>query len=48
MIYEGVYGGVRNVKAHSLDHDLNEQKAGQYLVMLSLLARRVDECKIRI
>ncbi len=47
MIYEGVYGGVRNVKAHSLNHDLNEQNASQYLVMLSLLARRVDECKDR-
>lgn len=48
MIYEGVYGGVRNVKAHSLNHDLNEQKAAQYLVTLSLLARRVDECTDRI
>lgn len=46
-VYEGVYLGVRNVKAHSLTHDLDQRKAGQYLVMLSLLARRVDECKIR-
>jgi uncharacterized protein (TIGR02391 family) len=47
QIYEGIYTGVRNVKAHSLEHDLNDQKAAQYLVMLSLLARRVDECKDR-
>jgi uncharacterized protein (TIGR02391 family) len=47
QIYQGVYTGVRNVKSHSLTHDLNEQKAAQYLVMLSLLARRVEECKAR-
>lgn len=47
MIYEGVYTGVRNVKAHTLEHDLDEKKAAQYLVMLSLLASRVDECKLR-
>ncbi|WKB50901.1 TIGR02391 family protein [Eleftheria terrae] len=47
MIYEGVYTGVRNVKAHSLTHDLNAVKAAQYLVMLSLLARRIDEAKVR-
>lgn len=47
QIFQGVYTGVRNVKSHSLTHDLNPQKAAQYLVMLSLLARRVDECKVR-
>ncbi len=47
QIYEGIYTGVRNVKAHSLTHDLDEQKAAQYLVTLSLLARRVEECKVR-
>lgn len=47
QIYEGIYMGVRNVKAHSLNHDLNEQKAAQYMVMLSLLARRVVECRDR-
>mgnify|MGYP003601586122 FL=1 len=47
LIYEGIYTGVRNVKAHSLNHDLNEQKAAQYLVTLSLLARRVEECNDR-
>lgn len=47
MIFEGVYTGVRNVKAHSLAHDLTKVKAAQYLVTLSLLARRVEECKLR-
>lgn len=47
QIYEGFYIGVRNVKAHSLQHDLDERKAAQYLVALSLLARRVEECKLR-
>lgn len=47
QIFEGIYTGVRNPKAHTLDHDLNVQKAGQYLVILSLLARRVDESKLR-
>lgn len=47
MIFEGVYTGVRNVKAHSLSHDLTEAKTIQYLVTLSLLARRVEECRPR-
>ena len=47
QIYEGIYTEVRNVKAHSLNHDLNEQKTIQYLVTLSLLARRVEECRDR-
>lgn len=42
-IFRGLYRGVRNPKAHSLNHDLNELKAGQYLVLASLLMRRVVE-----
>jgi uncharacterized protein (TIGR02391 family) len=42
-ILEGAYQGIRNPKAHSLIHDLDERKAAEYLVFLSLLARRVDE-----
>ena len=34
-------------KAHSLNHDLNEQKAAQYLITLNLLARRAEESKDR-
>ncbi|KQW43294.1 MULTISPECIES: TIGR02391 family protein [unclassified Roseateles] len=47
LVYEGIFTGVRNVKSHSLAHDLTKEKAAQYLVMLSLLARRVEECKER-
>ena len=43
MVLQGVYRGVRNPKAHTLQHDLTALKAAQYLVMASLLARRIDE-----
>lgn len=42
-IFKGFYRGVRNPKAHSLVHDLDAKKAGQHLVMASLLACRIDE-----
>lgn len=45
QIFKGAYQGIRNPKAHSLEHDLTEHKAAQYLVFASLLARRVDEAK---
>ena len=44
-IIRGAFRGIRNPKAHSTKHDLNELKAAQYLVFASLLARRVEECK---
>lgn len=44
-IFRGFYRGVRNPKAHSLVHDLNAEKAGQYLVLASLLMRRVMEAR---
>nr|QJS06383.1 hypothetical protein [Polaromonas sp.] len=47
QIYQGIYTGIRNPSAHTLDHDLDAFKAAQYLVMMSLLARRVDESKNR-
>lgn len=43
QIYQGAYIGIRNPKAHSLQHDLTEEKAAQYLVFASLLARRVAD-----
>ncbi len=43
QILTGAYIGIRNPKAHSLHHDLDENKAAQYLVFASLLARRVSE-----
>lgn len=46
QIFKGVYQGVRNPKAHSLTHDLTEEKAAQYLVLSSLLARRVEDATL--
>ena len=43
QIFQGTYQGIRNPKAHSLTHDLTREKASQYLVFASLLARRLDE-----
>jgi len=43
LILQGVYRGIRNPRAHSLQHDLTALKAAQYLVLASLLARRVEE-----
>ena len=43
QILQGAYQGVRNPKAHSLQHDLDRRKAAEYLIFASLLARRVAE-----
>ena len=45
QLFSGSYQGIRNPKAHSLNHDLTEIKASQYLVHASLLARRVSEAQ---
>ena len=45
-IYRGAFKGIRNPKAHSLTHDLDQLKAAQYLVLASLLARRIDEARL--
>jgi uncharacterized protein (TIGR02391 family) len=45
QIFQGAYKGIRNPKAHSLQHNLNKHKAAQYLVFASLLARRIEEAK---
>jgi uncharacterized protein (TIGR02391 family) len=45
QIFKGAYQGIRNPKAHSLTHDLTPEKAVQYLVFASLLARRIEEAK---
>ena len=39
------YSGIRTPKAHSMTHDLTAIKAAQYLVLASLLARRIDEAR---
>lgn len=46
QIYKGAYQGIRNPKAHSLTHDLTPEKAAQYLVFASLLARRAEEAEV--
>lgn len=46
QILQGTYLGIRNPKAHSLVTDLDQSKAAQYLVFISLLARRVSEAKL--
>jgi uncharacterized protein (TIGR02391 family) len=43
QILQGAYIGIRNPKAHSLTHDLDDVKAAQYLIFASLLARRIYE-----
>lgn len=48
QILSGAFIGVRNPKAHSLEHDLNARVAAEYLVFASLLARRVHEAKLLI
>jgi uncharacterized protein (TIGR02391 family) len=46
QIIQGAFTGIRNPKAHSVRHELTEQKAGQYLVLASLLARRITEASV--
>jgi len=46
QIFKGAFQGIRNPKAHSLTHDLNAEKAAQYLIFASLLVRRLDEAKV--
>lgn len=43
QIIQGSFTGIRNPKAHSVRHDLTEHKAAQYLILASLLARRITE-----
>ncbi len=45
QILQGAFRGIRNPKAHSLVTDLDEEKAAQYLIFASLLARRIEESK---
>jgi uncharacterized protein (TIGR02391 family) len=47
QIYKGAFQGIRNPKAHSLTHDLTEEKAAQYLIFASLLARRIEDAKLQ-
>lgn len=46
QMVSGAFTGIRNVKAHSLKHDLDDTKALQYLVFASLLARRIEKAVV--
>lgn len=46
QIFQGAYVGIRDPKSHTLKHDLTREKAAQYLIFASLLARRVEEAKL--
>jgi uncharacterized protein (TIGR02391 family) len=48
QIMQGMYLGIRNPKAHSLQHDLDERKTAEYLVFASLVVRRVVEAEFRM
>jgi uncharacterized protein (TIGR02391 family) len=43
QILKGLYQGVRNPNAHTLNHAIGERDAAQYLVMASLLAQKIDD-----
>ena len=46
QIFQGAFVGIRDPKSHTLIHDLTREKAAQYLIFASLLARRVEEAKL--
>ena len=46
QILKGAYQGIRNPNAHSLKHDLTQVEAAQYLVLASLLTRRIEEAEV--
>ncbi len=45
QILKGAYQGIRNPNAHSLNHDLTQVEAAQYLVLASLLTQRIEEAE---
>ena len=45
QLFQGANRGVRNPKAHSIQHNLTDVRAAQYLVFASLLARRLEEAR---
>lgn len=42
----GAFEGVRNPKAHTIVSDLTPRTAAQYLILISLLYRRIDEARL--
>lgn len=45
QIFQGAYKGIRNTKAHTLEHTLTPQSAARYLIFASQLADRVERAK---
>ena len=45
QIFQGAYLGIRNPKAHSLNIKTNKEIAAQYLVLASILCRKVEDAK---
>lgn len=48
MFAEGVFAGIRNPLAHEADQEMSEQQALEYLAVLSVLARWVDESTLEV
>lgn len=48
QIIQGMYLGIRNPKAHSLDHEVDEKMAAQCMVIASFIARRIEEAEVVI
>ena len=48
MFSEGVFAGIRNPLAHEADQEMSEQQALEYLAVLSVLARWVDESTLEV
>lgn len=48
MFAEGVFAGIRNPLAHEADQEMPEQQALEYLAVLSVLARWVDESTLEV
>lgn len=46
QLLQGAYLAIRNPGAHTLVHDLDERKARQFMIMASLLIRRVKEARL--
>lgn len=46
QILKGYYQGVRNPKAHSLNIEIDQISAAQYLVTSSMLCRKVEDAKL--
>jgi hypothetical protein len=44
---EGCFAGLRNPAAHEHGPEWDEQRALEYLAAFSILARWIDECRVK-